>query len=107
MTSESAQHLPPPPWQVYCERCGAALDGHKAVWLELNMYTGLYSDPDSSKIPAEESQGVFSFGTDCAKVVLHENGAVIEEVEAHGQAESLRLEFQAEREWNAQNEARL
>lgn len=57
---------------IYCERCGDVLDQAKAVWLELNIYTGCFHK--DGEVPQEESQGYFSFGSACAKAVLDSGG---------------------------------
>jgi len=55
----------------FCECCEAEIKPGRAVWLELNMNTGRYSDPKKTIVPAEESQGVFPFGRTCARKVLN------------------------------------
>jgi hypothetical protein len=55
-----------------CQRCHKAVEKHKAVWLELNMRTGLYQKPGTVK--PKDSQGGFAFGPDCAKVVALAKG---------------------------------
>ena len=58
--------------QQWCERCGQALDTDKLVWLELNTYTGIYSEPGT--VPKDESQGCFTFGQACARSVIEAGG---------------------------------
>lgn len=55
-----------------CERCHRPVEKDKAVWLELNCYTGKYAEPGT--IPEEESQGGFAFGPDCVKAVRKAGG---------------------------------
>ncbi len=57
---------------VRCERCGERLAPANAVALELNTYTGLYSEPGT--VPEDESQGLFDFGAACARSVLKNGG---------------------------------
>jgi hypothetical protein len=61
----------------YCERCGEKLNPKTMVWLELNSRTGLYSDPDKSPVPEEDSQGGFTFGKACAAAVLKNGGRLV------------------------------
>lgn len=56
----------------YCTRCGELLAPDKIVTLELSFKTGLYQHV--GKIPADESQGCFPFGSACAKAVLKNGG---------------------------------
>lgn len=60
-----------------CERCGDLLDPKTKVYLELNCYTGIYTDPDKVTVPGNESQGLFWFGRACAKRVLASGGCNI------------------------------
>lgn len=55
-----------------CERCGQPLDESKAVWLELNIYSGKFCEVET--VPADESQGCFRFGEDCAQAVRKAGG---------------------------------
>ena len=55
---------------IFCECCEAELNPTHAMWLELNMTTGKWSDPNKTTIPADESQGVFPFGSTCARKQL-------------------------------------
>lgn len=50
---------------IYCERCGEELNPSRAVWLELNMDTGVYHKEGT--VPQEQSQGCFTFGAACAR----------------------------------------
>jgi hypothetical protein len=50
-----------------CERCHKPVEKEKAIWFELNTYTGSYYEPGT--VPEDESQGCFAFGPDCAKAV--------------------------------------
>ena len=59
----------------FCERCGAKLAGDKIWWLEYDQRTGTYS---LEAVPEEFSQGGFSFGKDCAKIMLTEHAAAQE-----------------------------
>jgi len=58
----------------FCERCGERLNPQTMVWLELNLRTGLYADPEQTPVPESESQGAFTFGQACAKAVLANGG---------------------------------
>ena len=60
--------------EYFCERCGEKLNPKKMVWLELSTHTGLFTDPDQTVIPENESQGGFTFGRSCAKAVLAAGG---------------------------------
>ncbi len=52
-----------------CERCGEFLNPNAITWLELSYTDGLYY----KSIPAgHKSQGAFSFGKKCAKIILEE-----------------------------------
>lgn len=62
---------------IRCERCNEKLNPDKAVWLELSMSTGLYTDPKNIEIPQEDSQGGFAFGSKCACAVLKNGGELI------------------------------
>ena len=55
---------------IYCECCGRKLKEDQAVWLELNWFTGEYTDPSKNPASEEHSQGCFSFGRSCAKKIL-------------------------------------
>ncbi len=56
-----------------CERCGQQLLPGREVWLELSTVTGRYYKPGNIR-PESNSQGVFSFGTTCARKQLAETG---------------------------------
>lgn len=58
--------------EFFCERCGEKINPSTMVWLELNQMTGQYHR--ANEVPAEESQGWFTFGKSCAKAVLQNNG---------------------------------
>lgn len=58
-----------------CIRCGKRLDHSKSVWLELNCATSLYCE--AGKVPADDSQGGFEFGADCARAVLKNGGKMV------------------------------
>jgi hypothetical protein len=60
------------PTQHYCERCGQPLDESKAVWLELNKHSGKFLEVET--VPANQSQGCFPFGEDCANAVRKAGG---------------------------------
>jgi len=53
-----------------CMRCGKSLNHEASTWLELSFRTGLYAE----SVPAEESQGGFEFGSDCARAILKNGG---------------------------------
>ena len=53
---------------------GERLNPQTMVWLELNLRTGLYADPEQTPVPESESQGAFTFGQACAKAVLANGG---------------------------------
>ena len=55
------------PGEEFCQCCEKPLK--KAVYLEYNLYTGLYY-AEEGKVPEEQSQGWFPFGITCAKSVL-------------------------------------
>jgi hypothetical protein len=50
----------------FCECCGRSLNNKRIKWLELNSKDGFWSDPDKVKVPDDESQGLFAFGSRCA-----------------------------------------
>ena len=50
-----------------CGCCGKKLNTAKAVWLELSTETSKYYL--KNVVPAEHSQGYFSFGRSCAKKI--------------------------------------
>jgi hypothetical protein len=50
--------------KIRCERCGEILNPDKVVWLELSLTDGRYYN----EIPhSHKSQGIFAFGSTCAK----------------------------------------
>lgn len=53
--------------EIECEMCKRVLNPETAVWYELSFETGRWYLPE--ECPPEESQGLFSFGPDCAKKV--------------------------------------
>ena len=53
-----------------CVCCERELKPGTEVWLELDIDTNRYSDPQKNPIPAERSQGSFPFGKTCAKKML-------------------------------------
>lgn len=54
-----------------CYRCNEPLNPARTTYLEFNIRTGAWSDPDASgPLPAAESQGCFPFGRACAATVL-------------------------------------
>lgn len=55
---------------VRCHRCEQPLKPENEVWLELHMRTGVYSDPKKVAIAPDDSQGLFVFGAQCARVLL-------------------------------------
>ena len=63
---------------LVCNRCDRELDEAKAVWLELDMLTGLYHA--EGNFPEDgESQGHFEFGAACARKELAETRAELAE----------------------------
>jgi hypothetical protein len=58
-----------------CIRCGKLISSKKIVYLELNMDTGIYTDPRVSGYLSENiSQGMHPFGKNCAISVLKNKG---------------------------------
>lgn len=57
----------------YCENCGRELNPKDITELELDKRDNTYHLPEANEIPEEFSQGVFSFGKDCAKKLLKES----------------------------------
>lgn len=53
-----------------CHRCNAKLNPKRMVWLELNNRTGEWKP--EGEVPAEDSQGCFPFGKDCAPEQIRE-----------------------------------
>jgi hypothetical protein len=53
---------------TYCEFCGRKLNPKEVVELELDRRTNTYRLP--GEIPLAYSQGIFSFGKDCAAKML-------------------------------------
>lgn len=49
----------------YCQRCGKELVDKYIVWLEMRNSTATYHP--QGEVPTDDSQGLFSFGPDCAK----------------------------------------
>ena len=58
---------------VTCEKCKRSVLKDQAVMLELNTYTGKFHR--GGEVPADESQGGFWFGADCAAAELAKAGA--------------------------------
>lgn len=59
---------------VWCERCKKPLMPEKALWLELDMDTGLYH----TSIPkGHKSQGMFPFGADCEAIELQKTMKIL------------------------------
>jgi hypothetical protein len=56
----------------FCERCGEKLNPETMIWLELDQDTGRYTDQPLQE--GHTSQGGFTFGRACAKVVLADGG---------------------------------
>lgn len=50
-----------------CEHCSRDLKPGKHVWLELDQRTNTYTE---EFVPQSKSQGGFTFGPGCAKVML-------------------------------------
>lgn len=48
----------------FCTRCGRELHPNKVRWLELDQRINRYHD--FNDVPADQSQGWFAFGPDCA-----------------------------------------
>ncbi len=55
----------------YCTECGKELDPNTMIFLELSTEDNMYREP--GKIPEDESQGGFSFGSTCAKKMLKQS----------------------------------
>lgn len=53
--------------ELICETCKREIDESTAVWFELSFKTGKWYKP--GECPADESQGGFAFGPDCAKKI--------------------------------------
>jgi len=57
--------------EQWCTRCKQRLHNPKTTfWLELSCATNEFHEIGSGKIPPEESQGEFPFGTRCWRLVL-------------------------------------
>jgi hypothetical protein len=56
-----------------CERCGKKHLG-QFVWLELDSISGKYHHPGD--VPQDRSQGLFAFGTQCAKRAVEQKEKV-------------------------------
>jgi hypothetical protein len=54
-----------------CQNCGERLRPDRLLWLELNSRTNTYHTDD---VPAEDSQGAFTFGSACARSVIRNGG---------------------------------
>ena len=55
--------------KIRCERCEKILNPKNLVWLEYSHTDGNYYKPD--EFPKNHiSQGIFTFGKDCAKIEL-------------------------------------
>lgn len=52
-----------------CSNCGKQLKSNQAIWLELSITDGLVYDPKDFP-QGHQSQGLFEFGSDCAKRVV-------------------------------------
>ena len=61
-----------------CYQCGEAIQNGRGVWLEMNLHSGRFSNPDGRPLPGEDSQGVFCFGETCAARVLSNGGEIDE-----------------------------
>lgn len=55
-----------------CEHCGRDLNPAKITWLELDTHTGIYHV--QGEVAEADSQGLFAFGTACARTVLKNGG---------------------------------
>ena len=56
---------------IRCERCGKKINPKTLVWLELGIENGKYYKPE--EFPNNiQSQGLFTFGKDCAIQELKE-----------------------------------
>lgn len=52
-----------------CSNCGKKLKSNQTIWLELSTTDGCVYDPE--EFPQDQqSQGLFEFGSDCAKKVV-------------------------------------
>ncbi len=58
---------------IHCEHCDRKLNPDKITWLELNNHTNTYH-AEGDEVPEEESQGMFAFGSACAKTILRNGG---------------------------------
>ena len=54
-----------------CEHCNEILEPKRIKWLELSITDGNYYTSESFP-KNHESQGLFSFGTACATIVINE-----------------------------------
>jgi len=59
-----------------CECCERELHPDRIVWLEYQQSTDRYVDPKKVKVPEDDSQGGFPFGTACARKVLKAGGRI-------------------------------
>jgi hypothetical protein len=59
----------------HCPRCAKRINPAKAKWLEQNNCTGMFVEPGT--VPADESQGWFEFGADCARAILKNGGKLV------------------------------
>lgn len=57
---------------IHCEHCDRKLNPNKITWLEHNSATGIYHV--EGEVPEDNSQGLFAFGSACAKTVLKNGG---------------------------------
>ena len=57
---------------IYCEHCERKLNPTKIVWLELNNVTNTYHV--EGEVPEEQSQGLFTFGSACARKIVASGG---------------------------------
>ena len=56
----------------HCEHCDRYLNPDKITWLEHNSSTGTYHV--EGEVPEAQSQGMFAFGSACARAVIKNGG---------------------------------
>lgn len=61
--------------EIRCTRCGAILDKDRIVWLEFQSSKAIYHPYKYGvqRFPEEDSQGLYPFGSTCAKYQLKED----------------------------------
>jgi hypothetical protein len=58
-----------------CDGCRGTGKVDQFVFLELNIWTHAYTDPDVKPLPEKDSQGCFPFCKQCAKKKLKKKAA--------------------------------